>query len=105
MEDHKSLVIWPAIIAIIAMLLALLSWPYGYYVFLKWVVCSASVYYAYTRYTTINKLDGWICVLAIVAILFNPITPVYLHDKGVWNIIDVVTTGLFIVLISTKRHG
>ena len=29
-------------------------------------------------------------MFGIVAILFNPIIPVYLHDKGAWMMIDIM---------------
>ncbi|MFA5967601.1 MAG: DUF6804 family protein [Patescibacteria group bacterium] len=94
---------YPAIIAIIMLLLAPLAWPYGYYMLLKWVVCSIAVYYAYTLYDA-KKLTGWLWTLVIIAILFNPLVPIYLNDKGLWGSIDVVVAILFVgLVIITKK--
>lgn len=98
----NRLLFWPAVIAIVFLLLALLEWPYGFYTLLKWVVTGVAVYYAYTIYETLQKTNGWFWALAVIAVLNNPIAPIHLGDKGLWNIIDVVIVVFFIVLISIK---
>lgn len=42
-------------------------------------------------------------MFGIVAIIFNPVIPVYLHDKGVWMMIDIITMILFIIQIAKTR--
>lgn len=90
----------PAIIAIISLLLTFLDWSsYGYYTFMKFIVTGVAIYYAYYLYEVIKKQDFWFWFLVAVAILFNPIIPIYLRDKTLWGAIDVVVIIFLISLI------
>lgn len=94
--------IYPAIVASIMLLLCLLPLPYGFYTLLRWVVTAVSVYYAYILYVA-QKKGVWMWLLIGIALLFNPLAPVYLGAKIVWNIIDVVVAGFFIGLVVKLR--
>ncbi len=74
------------IFAIIILFGALGSHAYSYYIFLRWVVCAASVFWAYQS----HKLGGddWAVAFSIVALLFNPFIPVHLSREW-WAIIDL----------------
>lgn len=50
-----------------------------------------------------NGINTWSIMFGIVAIIFNPVIPVYLHDKGVWMMIDIITMILFIIQIAKTR--
>ncbi len=90
----------PAIIAVIALLLTFIDWhSYGYYTLMKFVVTGSAAYYAYYIYETVKKQDCWFWGLVVIAILFNPIVPVYLGDKSLWMIIDVAVIGFLICLM------
>lgn len=96
MEIRKSYIITPAIIAIILLALAIPSgMPYGYYVFLRWAIAGISIYIAWASYEL--KQIPWTWILAVTALLFNPIIPIYL-DKETWVVFDV---GAICVFIST----
>lgn len=69
-------------------------WPYGYFTFLRWVICIVSFYVAYGFYK--SKLSGWALVFSILALTFNPIVPVYL-GKTSWIPIDLIGAVLFFV--------
>jgi hypothetical protein len=76
------------IIAGIMLVLAIPSiWPYGYYQLLRLVICAVAILNVYL----FNKdgKTGWVITMGLVALLFNPIAPVYL-EKGLWVIIDFV---------------
>ncbi len=73
-------------------------WPYGYYQVLRIVVCIAAAYGAYTAFTT--ERAAWVWVLGAVAVLFNPIAPVYL-DKETWVIPDIIA-GILLLVASAK---
>ena len=77
-----------SIIAAIMLLLALASWPYGYYQLLRIVVCGTAGYGAYLA----SQADQhpWMWLLGAVAILFNPILPIH-FDRSVCRILDIVT--------------
>ena len=53
----------------------------GYYDLLRIVVSIAAL---------INVLRGSFLFIPIL-ILFNPIVPVYLYDKGLWTMIDIAS--------------
>jgi hypothetical protein len=75
----------------VLLLLALLRWPYGYYVFMRWVVTAASAYGAWVAYA-----DGrhvWTWVLGAVALLFNPILPFHMRRED-WMVFDLIGAGL-----------
>ncbi len=84
-----------AIIAGIALVLAIPSiWPYTYYRLLRIGVFAIGLYLAY-KAREFDK-DGWIWVMVIIAILFNPFIPFSLK-KDTWIIIDFVTAIIFFV--------
>lgn len=61
--------------------------PIGYYTLLRWVVCIAAAWIAVLAWR--NGKAGWLLLLVPVAILFNPIAPVYLMTKAAWAPWDV----------------
>lgn len=92
----------PAIVAIISLLLTFIDWhSYGYYTFMKFIVTGVMIYYAYYIYIEVKKVDYWFWILVGIAILFNPIIPIYLGDKTLWGFIDVLVIG-FLIGVVTK---
>ncbi|GAB2973069.1 hypothetical protein GCM10027049_03770 [Mucilaginibacter puniceus] len=50
-----------------------------------------------------DELTGWVISFGLCALLFNPIIPVHLQDKAVWNVIDFCVAVLFFAkALSTK---
>lgn len=73
--------------------LALLTMPIGYYTVLRLSITVAALLSIYhDRDTGIN---AWNVVFGLIAIVFNPIAPVYFNDRDIWSVIDVVTGGVF----------
>ncbi|MEM7820363.1 MAG: hypothetical protein QW761_02050 [Candidatus Aenigmatarchaeota archaeon] len=68
------------------LLWALARHAYGYYQILRWVVCGAGAYSAYTAME--SKKTSWAWALGITAVLFNPIIPIHLNRDS-WAIIDI----------------
>jgi len=99
----------PAIVAIIILVLSLGSWPYGFYSLVKIVVTGIAIYYAYTVYESAQGTNWWFWLFTAIAILFNPIFPIYLYDKNIWNMMDIVVGILFLIFIVTegrkRRNG
>jgi len=94
-----------SIIAIIMLLLAIPSeiWPYGYYILLRWVVTGAALFVLWIAYEL--KKKAWPWVMGAIAILFNPIAPIYLN-KGNWVVIDLIVAALFLISIfKIKRRN
>ncbi len=40
-------------------------------------------------------INFWVVVFGLIAILFNPLIPVYLGDKEAWMPIDIISAILF----------
>lgn len=78
-----------AIVVGIMLLLAIPSglWPYVYYQILREVVTITAVIGAIMAFNE-NK-QAWVWILGIVAVVFNPIAPLYLA-KETWAVIDFV---------------
>jgi len=75
--------------------LALASLPIGYYTFLRIYLTLVAGYMAFVKYGEDESINIWVVLFGVTAILFNPIIPVYLHDKSTWSIIDIAVGVLF----------
>ena len=75
--------------------------PYGYFTLMRFVVCAVSIYLAYKIYEE-NKESLWVWAFGFVAVLFNPIFPIYLK-RAQWEIIDLIVGGFFVVSIFLVR--
>lgn len=79
------------IIAAVAVGLALLPMPYGYYMLMRLVMTAVFAYSAYLLY---EQGKGMWFVLAATAVLYNPLIPIHLGDKGLWTIVNIATLGI-----------
>lgn len=77
----------PAVASAILLLVALGDHPYGYYTFLRWAVTSAAVLVAVVAQRSTSQWATW--PFAGIAILFNPIAPVYMSRQS-WRPIDII---------------
>ena len=76
------------------LLIALAPLPYLYYTLLRGVVCGSSAYISWT--TAKMKATGWTAAFVAVALLFNPIMPVYL-GREIWAFVDVGVAVIYLV--------
>lgn len=83
----------PAVIAALILLMALRDWPYGYYQFLRLVVCAVSIYVAVMAYQWQRVWAVWL--FGMTAVLFNPFAPIHL-SKDLWQPIDVLFAVFFL---------
>lgn len=81
------------LVGAVALFLAIFSWPYGYYVLLRWGISIIAGYSAYRFYEIKQSSPAY--VLVGIAVLFNPILPVYL-TKGIWIVLDLVVVFIFL---------
>jgi hypothetical protein len=86
---------WIWYIAAAMLLLGVVSMPPGYYPFLRIIVFVSAIIAMYTNYEL--KESGWLLVFGVVALIFNPIAPLYLYDKTIWAAIDLVCGIAFII--------
>lgn len=83
--------------------LALVNLPIGYYTMLRIVVTIGAAAIVIKEFE--DGLNIWVIVFGMIAILFNPILPIYFHNKTIWTPIDLVSGILFTVklFINNKK--
>jgi hypothetical protein len=81
--------------------IALADLPIGYYIFLRIVVTIGAVSVIVTEFE--NGINFWIIVFGIIAIVFNPLIPVYLNNKDIWMPIDILAAILFLIKSFTNK--
>jgi hypothetical protein len=82
------------IIVAILLFISMAYLPSGYYKFLRIAVFTASIIIIYLQFAT--PIPYWLVAFGIIAVLFNPIIPIYLHDKSIWIVIDVISAIVFL---------
>lgn len=90
----------PTFIVIFLLLLALLPMPYGYYTLVRICICLYSAFLAYKSWQ--KNIQLWMWIFIVIAVLFNPIIPIYL-SRELWAIIDIVVAIVFFVSISQLK--
>jgi hypothetical protein len=65
-----------------------------FYTLLRWVCCAAFAYSAIAAFQM--KRVEWTWIFGILAVLFNPLAPVYLQ-RATWQIIDWAAIGVLVV--------
>jgi FtsH-binding integral membrane protein len=92
---------WLRVLAIIMIAGAFLSFPFAYYQLMNWVVAIAALMTAKQAREGGNTF--WIWLFAFVAVVFNPITPLYFRTD-VWQIADIIAIVIFAVSFYTVRR-
>lgn len=75
----------------IFLLIAIAPFPYGYYTFLRILVTIISLLIILNKET--HKAE--LIIFLLIAILFNPIIPIYL-TKSIWIPIDIIVAIFFL---------
>ena len=82
----------PAVLLIIA---PLVSFPYGFYTFLRLIVSITAgiiIFHSYKGAGGINEIS---IIFALILVLYNPIAPVHL-SREIWMPINFITAGIYI---------
>nr|WP_272860974.1 DUF6804 family protein [Aureisphaera galaxeae] len=79
--------------------MGILHLPIEYYTFLRIVVFIGSLWVILSRV----KTWYWVALFSVVAIVFNPIYPVYLYQKSKWIPIDIVVGILFLLQVFAPK--
>lgn len=82
--------------------LALVNLPIGYYTMLRIVVTIGAAAIVIKEFE--NGINLWVIVFGLIAILFNPILPIYFHNKAIWTPIDLICGILFIVKLFINNN-
>jgi len=90
-----------AIISILLLFLAIIErWPYGFYTFLRIVVCVSALYLAFQAHKIHKPFSTW--VLGGVAVLFNPFVPIYMQ-RTQWRWFDFLGLVVFVASLGVVR--
>jgi hypothetical protein len=81
-------------------LLCLAPMPYGFYSLIRFVAMIAFAIYAYVYYE--KKNNKLAIIFVSLAILFQPLLPIYL-GRILWNIIDV-GVAIFLIVLYVKEN-
>ena len=81
-------------------LLCLAPMPYGFYSLIRFVAMIAFAIYAYVYYE--KKSNTLAITFLSLAILFQPLLPIYL-GRTLWNIVDVVVA-IFLIVLYIKEN-
>ena len=87
---------------VIFLLLALGSWPYSYYIFLRWFVFLSTVLHIGVSISRRRFLV--LAVFVPIGMLFNPLYPVYL-SKGAWVFIDIFAAMFMVISYEDLNHA
>ena len=80
--------------------IAVFYWEIEYYTFLR-ILVSAGAILVITSLK--QKQFLWIITFILIAILFNPIAPIYLYKKLYWIPIDIISGILFLLITFLKQ--
>lgn len=75
---------------------AIAELPYGYYILLKWITCITSILVVFQAFE--KNIDWAKIVFIVIAIIFNPLAPIYL-SRSIWIPLDIITAIIFIYVI------
>ncbi|MBU4349178.1 hypothetical protein KJ830_02225 [bacterium] len=84
------------ILSILILFGAIAEWPFGYYTLLRWITCIASILVAFQAFE--KNIDWAKVVFIVIAILFNPLVPIYL-SRSTWIPLDIITAIFFIIAL------
>ncbi len=85
---------WIAWILGALLLAAIARLPIGYYSFLRLAVFAGGAVLVWQAWQAQRQLGVAAMLVALIALLFNPIVPVHFYDKGTWQVIDLAC-GIF----------
>jgi hypothetical protein len=76
---------WVLLAAAVFAFVAMFNLPYGYYRLFRWVACGVAIASSIQMHR--SNRQGWVWILAAVAVLFNPLVPVH-FAKRTWRVFD-----------------
>jgi|GEM_PF-1540027 uncharacterized membrane protein/transcriptional regulator len=86
--------------AMVALFVAIFDMPSGYYDFLRIVVFITT---GLTGIYFLNKNESSSGIaLLLIAILWNPVIPIYIYEKSVWVVLDLIAIVIITFILNTK---
>jgi len=92
MNKNKNIAI---IISVTFLFLAMIEgWPYGFFTLLRLVVFGTTVYLTWLAHKSQRQI--WIWTFGFIALVFNPLIPLYL-GRDLWMVVDLLVA-LFLII-------
>lgn len=82
--------------------LSIADLPSGFYTFLRIIITIGCIAAISTEFK--NGINFWVLSFGLLAILLNPLIPVYLSDKSIWIPIDIAGGILFLIKAFTLKQ-
>tara|TARA_R110002167_G_scaffold247308_5_gene452901 strand:- start:3076 stop:3453 length:378 start_codon:yes stop_codon:yes gene_type:complete len=79
---------------------AVMKWPIEYYTLLRIIVFTGALLVILTQKDKVL----WAIIFVAIAILFNPIFPIYLYVKAYWLPLDIIS-GILFLLVALKEKS
>jgi hypothetical protein len=95
-KEKNNFIKYFIILTILMLFGAVAEWPYGYYTILRWITCITSILMVLQAFE--KNIDWAKVVFIVIAILFNPLAPIYL-SRSTWMPLDIITAIFFIFAI------
>lgn len=90
------------IAAVMLVFAAVEKQPDSFYTLLRWVCCAVFAYSAVISFQMKRLL--WLCIFGVLAVLFNPISPLGL-DRNSWIVADWFSIGVMVIAAVIYRKG
>jgi len=90
------------IVAVILVFAAAEKQPDSFYTLLRWICCAVFAYSAVASFQM--KCLLWLCIFGVLAVLFNPISPLGL-DRNSWIVADWFSIGAMVIAAVIYRKG
>jgi hypothetical protein len=85
---------WYLFVPVVLLFIAVGDLDYGYYEMLRIVITIFAIFFAFKLNSIQQK--GWMLSMIAIAVLFNPIFPIYL-EKSSWTVFDIISAVIFLV--------
>lgn len=106
-EQRTNHMPWLRYLSIVLLVLAILPFPYGYYLMLRVVIFSIFGYYFF-RFRKLCKASGketlpWVWAIGGFALLFNPFMPAHLF-RMLWAVLNLAGAYLIYKSLEWERQ-
>jgi hypothetical protein len=91
MPMRRTDLLW--LVPCVALGLALLDWPYGYYRALRLGIFVIAGVFAFVSSTDEEGVP-WVWTFCAVAFIYNPVMPLHLGREA-WTVVNLATVGVF----------
>lgn len=82
-------------------LIAIFPFPVSFYFFIRIALCLILLLITYELYR--DNIKFWI-FSAPLALLYNPIVPIYLHSKSLWILVNISTAIIIMISMYLKKN-